>query len=149
MQIAKQFSVGAVNKPGRLGLVLEALRKEKVELVGLAIMDTSGRHALRFVPNDPQLASSALETVNVDFSTHDVLLVELPNQPGAYPHLCERLAAGHLEMDYSYVATRGSHRGGTAIVKVNDLAKAQRVLSEPNQNGHTKKLPRRRPLGAR
>lgn len=151
MQTVKQFSVRSVNKPGRLTAVLEALSKEKVDLAGLAVTDD--RHTLRFVPasNDAQRAEAALQQAGVHFETHDVLLVELPKQTGAYVHLCQRLAASHLEMDYTYAGGSGVRGTLAAIVKVNNLAKAQKVLSESAaSNGvATKKLPRRRPVHIR
>ena len=146
MHTAKQFSIASVNKPGRLTAVLEAMRKEKVEIEALAVMDA--RHTLRFVPNEADAAAGALTAINVPYDMHDVLVVELPNQAGAYPHLCERLAAAHLEMDYSYSSCRPGKRAAMAVVKVNDLTKAQRLLSESNANG-TKRKPVKRPPARR
>jgi hypothetical protein len=66
----------------------------------------------------------------------DVLLVEVPNQSGAFGKICERLAADHLNIDYAYCsfnsagAARGAKTGVLAVIKVNDLGKAQRILGE-------------------
>jgi len=151
MQTAKQFSVRLVNKPGRLSSVLSALSKEKVDLVALSVMDAGDRSTLRFVPDDPALARSALETLQTEFETADVLVTEISGRNGAFRHICERLANEHLNVDYAYGSC--SHFGGRgqscAVVKVNDLAKAQRVLSEArSRNGRSKSVGRR-PLQAR
>lgn len=131
MQTAKQLSVSLVNKPGRLHMVLAALQKEKVNILGLAVMDTTERNTLRFIPDDAALAASALETANIRCEMAEVLMVELPNQPGALAKICERLAAEHLNIDYAYTtfnATRKQSGGAVAIIKVNDLAKASRAI---------------------
>lgn len=158
MQTAKQISVSLVNKPGRLAAMLAALNKEKVNFRALAVMDSGDRGTVRFVPDDPGKAVEVLGALNIRSETADVLLVEVPGQPGAFRKICERLAAEHLNIDYAYCsfALEGNKRGVLAVIKVNDLAKAQRVLGE---NGIAavrkaaavtrKKLPVRRPLATR
>jgi hypothetical protein len=148
MQTAKQLSVLLVNKPGRLADMLTALSKEKVNLQALCVMDSGGRGMVRFVPDDVESAIEVLGKMNIRYEINDVLLVDLPNQPGGFPHLCERLAIEHLNLDYGYCAfnASGKVKGGvSAVIKVNDLAKASRILSE-NTNGRHKRLPMRRPV---
>jgi hypothetical protein len=149
MQMAKQLSVSLVNKPGRLADVLTTLNKGKVSLRALAVMDCGERGTLRFVPDDVVAAEELLGQMNIRYDATDVLLVEMSNQPGEFRKVCERLAAEHLNIDYAYCAFAGGRAkgGALAIVKVNDLAKAQRLLSE---NGTVrKKMPFRRPVLAR
>ena len=43
MEIARQFSVALVNKPGRLAAVLTALSKEKVGIRTFTVMDSAAR----------------------------------------------------------------------------------------------------------
>jgi hypothetical protein len=99
------------------------------------------------VPEDVALAMSLLEGLSMRYDASDVLLVEVPGQSGGFRKICERLAAEHLNIDYAYCSfnANGKAKGGVlAVIKVNDLAKAQRVLSE---NGTTRKrMPFRRPV---
>jgi len=149
MQTTKQLSVTLVNKPGRLATLLDALGKEKVNFRALAVMDSTERGTLRFIPDDFEAATEVLERANVRFEVTEVLLVEVPNQSGGFRKICEKLAAEHLNIDYAYTACAlGRAKGGMlAVIRVNDLAKAQRVLSE---NGTTtRRKPGRRPVHAR
>ena len=149
MQTAKQLSVQLVNKPGRLANLLAALNKEKVGFKALSVMDSGDRGTIRFVPDDFDAAVGVLERMNQRFDAADVLLVEVPNQPSGFGKLCERLAAEHLNIDYAYSSfTGGKAKGGSlAVIKVNDLTKAQRVLSD---NGTTsRRKPGRRPMHVR
>ena len=158
MQTAKQLSVSLVNKPGRLAGVLAALNKEKVAFRALSVMDSGDRGTVRFVPEDAAKAIQVLNDLNMRHDAADVLLVEVPAQQGGFRKVCERLASEHLNIDYAYCsfAQDGAKRGCLAVIKVNDLAKAQRVLGE---NGGAavrkaaavtrKKLPVRRPMHAR
>lgn len=148
MQTAKQLSVSLVNKPGRLADMLTALSKEKVDFLALCVMDSGGRGVVRFVPEDFQAAAAVLTQLNLRYEINDVLLAEVPTQQNGFSHLCERLALEHLNIDYAYCSFNGSGKtkgGVSAVIKVNDLAKAQRIMSE-NLNGRHRRLPMRRPL---
>ena len=147
MQTARQLSVSLVNKPGRLADVLTALNKEKVNLRALAVMDCGERGTVRFVPDNVATAEQVLDNLSIRYDATDVLLVDMPNQPGGFRKVCERLAAEHLNIDYAYCAVDGAGKakgGMLAVIKVNDLAKAQRLLSE--NATVRKRMPIRRPV---
>ena len=150
MQTAKQLSVTLVNKPGRLASLLGALNKGKVNLRALSVMDCGERGTLRFVPDDLDQALEVLEKASIRCDVTEVVLIDIPNQPGSFSRICERLAAEHLNIDYAYSSfdSAGRSKGAmVAVVKVNDLVKARRVLSE---NGTTsRRKPGRRPAHAR
>jgi len=150
MRTAKQLSVSLVNKPGRLADMLGGLAKEKVNFLALSVMDSRDRGTVRFVPDNFDSATEVLEKLNIRFDAADVLLVDVPSQNGAFRNICERLATDHLNIDYAYCSVnpeRGAKGSMLAVIKVNDLAKAQRVLQV---NGHSKRqTPRRRPIHAR
>jgi hypothetical protein len=148
MQTAKQLSVSLVNKPGRLADMLTALSKEKVDFKALCVMDSGGRGMVRFVPDKFEAAIAVLDRMNVRYESNDVLFADLPDQPGGFRHICERLANEHLNIDYAYCSFNrtGKAKGGvSAVIKVNDLSKAQRIISE-STNGRHKRVPMRRPL---
>jgi hypothetical protein len=157
MQTAKQLSVTLANKPGRLSALLTALTKDKVTYRALSVMDSGERGTVRFVPDDWAAATKVLERLNVRSEATDVLLVEVPSQVGAFGKICERLAADHLNIDYAYCsfnsagAARGVKAGVLAVIKVNDLTKAQRLLGENGAAARTarRKVPVRRPVFAR
>jgi len=151
MHTAKQFSVSLVNKPGRLAEMLTTLGKAKLTFRAMSVMDSGDRGTVRFVPDDPAAAAEVLDLANITYDRSDVLLVEVPNQSGGFRKLCERLAAERLNIDYAYCAfdSAGKAKGGVlAVVKVNDLAKAQRAL-EANGSTSRRSKPGRRPVHAR
>ena len=153
MQTAKQLSVSLVNKPGRLSAMLGALSKDKVNLRALSVMDSGDRGTVRLVADDVAAATKVLDGNNIRHETADVLLVELPTQSGGFSKICEKLAGEHLNIDYAYCSFtmgRGAKPGVLAVIKVNDLAKAQRVLGETGSTvARTPRRPVRRPIYAR
>ena len=150
METAKQFSVPLVNKPGHFASVLSGLNKEKVAIRAFSVMDTGKRGTLRFVPDDATLAASALQSASIAFESSDVLLVEVSSHSGGLPRVCQRLALEHLNVDYAYGSLSPRGKGASlAVIKVNDLAKAQRVLADSANGARGRKLPGRRPAHAR
>ncbi len=151
MQTAKQISVSLVNKPGRLADMLIALAKEKVTFRALAVMDSGERGTVRFVPENFDAAVGVLQGMNVHYEVADVLLTEMPNQSGAFRKVCEKLAGEHLNIDYAYCSfANGKAKSGVlAVVRVNDLAKAQRVLGEKQAAVRAVRRPGRQPTYAR
>lgn len=133
-------------------MLLTALSKGKVTLRALSIMDAGDRTTLRFVPDDYARALDVMGNTSTPFETIEVLLVAIPGQAGGFRKICERLAADHLSIAYAYssVDDSGKTRGGMlAVVRVNDLAKAQRVLQEATTPLPRRKQPGRRPAYAR
>jgi len=153
METAKQLSVSLVNKPSRLADMLGALQKHRVDFRALVVMDSGERGRVRFVPDNVDAAKAVLAELNLSYETTDVLLVQVPNQPGAFRRICEKLAAEHLNIDYAYCSfsVLGNAKGMLAVIRVNDLAKAQRVLSENGgaRSRTANKRPGRRPVHAR
>ena len=54
----KQLSVFIENKEGRLGEVLDVLKKKQVSVISLSLADTSEYGLLRMITNDPQTGSA-------------------------------------------------------------------------------------------
>ncbi|HPP53672.1 MAG TPA: hypothetical protein PK777_12030 [Thermoguttaceae bacterium] len=152
METAKQLSVSLVNKPGRLAAMLNALHKEKVGFRALVVMDSGDRGTIRFIPDNYESAMKVLKQNNISYEMTNVLLVEIPPQPGAFRNICQRLADNHLNIDYAYCSFPQSGKvkaGVMGVFKVNNLAKAQRVLQENGALAHREKLVGRRPIHAR
>lgn len=134
METTKQISVFLENKPGRLANVLSALEREKVNITGLTVMDSHEHSVLRFVTADAARTVRVLKAVGIPYTETEVLLVELRNQPGALAHLCEQLAAEHINIDYCYVSAGGRNGKTQGVFKVANADKAMRVLNQPVNN---------------
>ncbi len=145
METAKQVSVFLENKPGRLANVLSALARDKVNVTALSVMDSHEHSVLRAVVNDPARAVAVLNGLGVSHAESEVLVVELRNQPGALAHVCEVLAAEHINIEYAYCSAGGRNGKTMGIFKVSNNEKAMRVLSASNPS---KRYQDRRPVRA-
>lgn len=143
MQTTKQVSVFLENKPGRLAAILSSLHQEKVNLVGMTVMDSHEHSVLRFVPDNLERTHAALKSLNAHYSESDVVQVELRNQPGSLAHVCELLAAEHINIDYAYCSAGGRNGKTFGIFKVSNVEKALRVLNGSPNNTTLRKASRR------
>jgi hypothetical protein len=144
MPTRKQVTVYLENKPGRLAQVLSALAQGKVNIVALSVMDRQDQGVLRLVTEDDAATVKTLRGLNLQCTESDILAVELKNQPGALAHVCETLAAGHINIDYAYCSSGGRNGKVYGIFKVSNLEKAQRVLA--SAINHTSRRIQVRPL---
>jgi len=125
-----QFSVFLVNKPGMLARVCQRLADDKVNVLAVSMMDSTEHGVLRMVTEDPPRTRASLATLDVPTTETPVLLVSLPNRPGALADVVERLASAHVTVNYAY-CTAGAPGGKSfGIFKVTDVPKATGVLAE-------------------
>lgn len=154
MQRQTQFSIYLINQPGVLASVTGALARAKINVCALALMDSGEHGTLRLVCEDAERARAVLAKAHDRFTESEVLVVELENKPGAFSTVCTRLAGAHVNITYAYCT--GGAPGGrtTAVFRLSDLKKAERVLGEgaaatkkkarAKQAQTVKKAPRRR-----
>jgi hypothetical protein len=130
MRVETQFSVFLINKPGVLAAVTGALAKAHVNIIALALMDSGEHGALRIVCSDSAKAREVLGKAHDRWTECEVLVAELDNRPGAFSAIAESLAEHKVNITYAYCT--GGAEGGrvSAVFKIQDMAKAQKVLSE-------------------
>jgi hypothetical protein len=125
-----QFSVVLVNKPGVLSRVVQHIARHKINIVALSMMDSTEHGVLRLVVEDPDRARSCLAGLELPRSEQNVLVMVLPNRPGALADVVERLAAEHVNVHYAYCTT-GARGGRTlGVFKVDNLGRAMQLLEE-------------------
>jgi len=128
MRVEPQFSIFLINKPGVLAAVTTALAKAKVNIVALALMDSGEHGALRIVVDEPDAARRILGRTHDRWTEADVLVLELKNEPGAFAAISQRLADEHINISYAYCTSGAGGGRTTAVFKVADLKKAEKVV---------------------
>jgi hypothetical protein len=145
MELVTQFSVFLANKPGILAQVAKRLAESKINLLAMTMMDSSEHGVLRLVAGDLEKTRDALSQLNLPLTETPVLMLEMPNKPGALADVCEKLARAHVNISYAYCTTGG--RGGKArgVFKLADVKKAMKVLESPRPKTRDAKKKLRRP----
>ena len=140
MNVAIQFSVFMVNKPGVLAQVLGEFARAKINIIAITMMDSVEHGVMRVIFAAPEKAREVLLKLNMTYNETEVLCVDLTNKSGALAAVAERLAKNHINISYAY-CTAGA-RGGrtTGVLKVADVKKAMRVLRQ-NHKKNSKSQP--------
>jgi hypothetical protein len=122
-----QVSAFLENRPGRLLYLLNILAEAGVNLFAHNIVDASDFGIIHLLVDSPQKAIEAIRGAGLTCSTTQVLVVQVPNAPGAFvERVLQPLAAAGVNIEYSYAYGCG----GTAniVLKVDDLEGGERAL---------------------
>ena len=130
MRTDTQFSVFLVNKPGVLSQICQKLADDKINILAMTMMDSMEHGVLRLVAEDPRKARRTISNLGVPSTETDVLMVQMPNRPGALADVVGRLAAAHVNVNYAYCTTGAKNGKTLGIFKITDVPKAMRVLAE-------------------
>ncbi len=145
MEKRVQFSIFLVNKPGVLSQIFREIAKAKLNVTGIAMMDSVEHGVLRVVVENPAEARPIFKKLNVPVTESEVLAVILANRPGAAADLCERLSAAHITIGYMYCTTGAKGGKTVAVLKVPNIKKAVKVLEASRNTRRDMKVKLRRP----
>jgi hypothetical protein len=146
MDVATQFSIFMVNKPGVLAQLLGEFARAKINIIALTVMDSVEHGVLRIVLAEPEKTREVLSKLNVPHNETEVLCVNLTNKPGALATVAEKLAKDHINISYAYCTAGAKGGRTTGILKVADVKKATRLLQQNHRkNGKSQDAFRRPP----
>ncbi|MFA5252464.1 MAG: ACT domain-containing protein [Phycisphaerae bacterium] len=141
MDIAIQFSIFMVNKPGVLAQVLGEFAQAKINIVAMTMMDSVEHGVMRVIFEMPEKARAVLSKLNMPCNETDVLCVELDNRPGALASVAEKLAKDHINIAYAYCTAGAKGGRTTGVLKVADVKKAMRLLEQGHKQNGSKSQP--------
>ena len=128
MKVAKQLALFVENKPGTLAAICQALADKQINIEAISISDAVDHAVVRMVVSNPQKALHLLGEHGVLVIERDVLILEGPSQPGTLARVAKTLVRQKINIDYAYSATPAGSTTGAMILRVDNIAKAKRVL---------------------
>lgn len=149
MDSVTQFSIFLVNKPGILAQVTRHLAAARINILAMTMMDSSEHGVLRLVVADADQLRNAIKDLNLPVTETDVIMLELPNKPGALADVCSRLAEDHINISYAYCTTGGPGGKARGVFKVADAKKATKLLNGPVVKHRDMNHKLRRPVALR
>ncbi len=123
---AKQFTVCLPNKPGAGAKFLSALGK--TNLMAVSVVDSIDCSTIRLVPSNATQAAKALAKARICATTQPVLVVDLPNLPGALLRICRKLARAKVNIEYFYASAGPKTVDAPVVLRVSSIAKAMQAL---------------------
>jgi hypothetical protein len=125
----KQFSVYLENRVGALAGICRIIASQSINLIAICAIDTVEEAVLRIVPEDEPAAKRALEASGFRVIETEVLVVELPNVPGATGKMAGTLAENSINIDYIYASTHPEEKKTLLILRTHAIDDAQRILA--------------------
>ena len=127
MEKVTQLSVALENVPGQLGRMCRVLAQAGVNIRAISISDAADLSAVRLCVSDAAAAKRALRESGLPVVTQEVLMVEVPDKPGALEDAAIRLGEAGVNINYIYSA---GGTGGKAILVlgVDDVDVARQTL---------------------
>ena len=130
MKVAKQLALFVENKPGTLAAVCQALADKQINIEAISVSDAVDHAVVRMVVNNPQKALHLLGEHGILVIERDVLVLNCTSQPGTLARVAKTLAKQKINIDYAYSSTAPDSTTGAMVIRVDNIAKAKRVLKD-------------------
>jgi len=130
MHVDKQLAVFLENRPGTLAKLCEALAERQINVLALTVSDTVDHAVVRLVVDRPSEALHTLGEAGMLVVESDVLVVTVPNRPGALASVACRLADGDLNIEYAYCTAGTDQQSGMLVLRTDEPLRAMELLSD-------------------
>ena len=128
MAIKKQFCACLDNKPGELAKLCRGLAAAKVNILAISVNENADCGCVRLLVDKTAAAKKALAKAKVCSKTRDVVVVNLPHEPGALAKAAGKLAQAKINVEYIYGTTGRLGGDALCVFAVDNTAKANKVL---------------------
>ena len=128
MAIKKQLTVCMGNKPGSLAKLCRTLGKAKINITAISVADHKDAGVIRIVTDTAAKASSAIKKLGYPVVMSDVVVVELPHEPGTLAEAAGKLAKEGINIEFVYGTAHKGCETPTIVFAVNDVKKAADIL---------------------
>ena len=119
-----QLTVVLENKPGQLAKMAAVLKKAKVNIQAISVVDSVDTGVIRMVVDSPAKARQALARAKMTVTQQLVLVADLPNEPGALQGLAAKLSAAGVNINYIYGSVTKKGSEGLLVLGVDKLGQA-------------------------
>lgn len=125
-----QLSIFLENKLGRLPQIMEIIGKADIRIVAAMVADTTEYGILRLVTTDTKKAYDALKENNISANMSEVVSIATDSHAGAFFDKLKYFSAAGVGIEYMYSFSAAGR--AFLILRVSDIAKAERLIDEHN-----------------
>lgn len=116
----KELLVTLGNRVGSGAEFFSRFKEAEVNVVASSCFQNGGDVQFSLVPDKLERAREVLRESGLEFGEQDVLLVELPNEPGAFAMLLQRIAALGVSVRSAYATTSVRERALAVVITEDD-----------------------------
>jgi len=120
----KEFSFLIGNCPGALVEIAGELKKEHVNIDGIAGLTVLEEGVVSLVTDNPDTTRKKLKELGIDFEEREALVMDLPHHPGEISTLLGRLKEDHINVLSIYAGVEKNK----LIFTVDQLEKTKQIL---------------------
>ena len=125
----KQVSVFVENKPGRLEAILEAIERRNISIRALSVSDAAEIGIVRMILTNADEGIEELRRAGFTTRVDWVISTGIPDVPGGLLHsVAKPIAEAGINLQYLYAYTEPSTNKTMAVIKTDDLERAEKVL---------------------
>ena len=129
--VIKQISVFVENKAGRLAVILEALERRNISIRAFSVSDAAEIGIVRMILTNAEEAMEELQRAGFTTRMDYVVSTEIPDVPGGLLHtVVKPVAEAGINVLYLYAYTEPSTNKTMAVIKADDLEKAEMILKQ-------------------
>ncbi len=126
----KQLSIFVENQFGRLEAIIDAIGKKGVNIRALSMADTTDFGILRVIVDDTEKAKSALDEIGVIAKATDVIAVYIDDKTGGLASILKLITDAKISVEYMYAFLSRDEKKALMVLKADDEAAAEKVLSD-------------------
>ncbi|MDI6732762.1 MAG: hypothetical protein QME51_07515 [Planctomycetota bacterium] len=118
--------------PNRVGVVAgitHAVEQTGSNIIATASWQSSSdsqKGYFKLLTTDKSKTAKAMKKIGYDVKENKVLLLDLPNKPGAFYPISKKIADAGINIDYHYATTTGPK--ALVVLSTNDNTKALNVI---------------------
>jgi hypothetical protein len=120
--MATEFTVILEDRPGTLARLGGILGDARINIEAIHGVGREEKGFVQFVPNDPDKAAAALDAAGLPYTTRDVLIVRVLDEPGMLGDVALVMSRAGINIDSVYVTTHGH-----VVLGVDDVTGAIQV----------------------
>ena len=125
--IKQQLSVFIENRQGRIGEILGILQENDVNIMSMSLADTTEYGLFRLIVDKPALSREKLSEKGFSCIVSEVLVINLPHEPGSLRKILQKIADAKIDIEYLYgLDTDGEN--ASVVVKASDAQKVATIL---------------------
>jgi hypothetical protein len=128
--VEKQFTLYVENKPGAIARITRMLASAKINIEGISVSETTDVALIQIVTSNARATRRVLVDSGVPFTTQDVVMLKLKNEPGALSNVVSRLAQADINVNYVYATGCACSSGCECFVIISapDLGAVEKVV---------------------